>query len=1021
MSARVLVIGNGGREHTLAWKLAQSPHVKQVLVAPGNAGTADAGKITNSAVLASNHTILAQFCKDHNIGLVVVGSGSLLAAGIVDDLTAAGVRCFGPTAKAARLEASKKFAKEFMDRHGIPTARWKAFTDSHEACDFIGRVGTEFPALVVKTGGPCARDARVIVAASREEACQVARELMQSDVFGESEGVVMVEELLKGEEISCFCFSDGVASVAMPIARSQRRLLDGDLGPITGGMGAYCPAPKISEEVLKELRGGFLQHIIDSMKREGAAYIGILQVGIMLTESGMKVLNFKCCFSDPECQVILPLLQNDLYDVIQATLDGRLRARVPVWREDRAAVALVLASEGYPGDHVKGSEITGLLEPRGPGLEVFHSSTALRDGTVVTDGGRVLVVTAVGEDLASALAGAREASSAIRFPGATFRRDIGRPAADGTEGLREITPSWKAPGSVFLIFLDLFPADGQTEPRDEVLAGVFELKAAGYQSPVLVSRTRSIGPKIKIAQLCNKHDTIGHDVVAACVNDVLAQGAEPLFFLCHLTQGKLGVRIREEIHVGLREACEVAGCKLLGGEMSEEPGTHSPGEFEPVGFAVGAVERGQLLPQTESIVAGDVVIGVASSGLHCSGFGLVRKLVEVSSLCLSSPAPSACRGQTLGQLLLTPTRIYCRPLLPVLRSGRVKALAHITGGGLLENIPRVLPDKLGVQLDARRWRIPTVFSWLQYQGRLSEDEMARNFNCGIGAILVVQEDLAEQVLREVQRHEEEAWLIGSVVPRHEGASRFEVKNLSTALRTGHGQVREATALEESPLQDRPPKSKVRVAVLLSGAGPGLGALIALGKEPACCVQTALVISNKPGVRELREAALAGIPTRVIDHTLFGSRKEFDGTIDKVLKEFSIEVVGLAGFTRILSGPFLRKWNGKILDIYPSLSPSVQGRNVRNQERQAGDKLPGCTVRFLLEEAGTGAVILQEPVKVEAGDTEEALSIRVKETAGRAFPFALQLVASGAVRLGGDGKVSWEQGVLRQLPHLEKSS
>ncbi|XP_010209886.1 PREDICTED: trifunctional purine biosynthetic protein adenosine-3-like, partial [Tinamus guttatus] len=241
MTDRVLVIGSGGREHALAWKLAQSPHVNHVYVAPGNAGTADNGKISNSAVSISNHAALAQFCKDQEIRLVVVGPEVPLAAGIVDDLTAAGVRCFGPTAKAAQLESSKSFTKAFLDRHGIPTARWKSFTDPKAACTFIN--SANFPALVVKASGLAAGKG-VIVASNKEEACKAVAEIMQDKTFGMAGETVVVEELLEGEEVSCLCFTDGITVAPMPPAQDHKRLMDGDEGPNTGGMGAYSPAPQ---------------------------------------------------------------------------------------------------------------------------------------------------------------------------------------------------------------------------------------------------------------------------------------------------------------------------------------------------------------------------------------------------------------------------------------------------------------------------------------------------------------------------------------------------------------------------------------------------------------------------------------------------------------------------------------------------------------------------------------------------------------------------------------------------------
>nr|KAF6378168.1 phosphoribosylglycinamide formyltransferase [Myotis myotis] len=422
MAARVLVIGNGGREHTLAWKLAQSRHVKQVLVAPGNAGTADSGKISNTAISVSDHSALAQFCKEEDIEFVVVGPEAPLAAGIVGDLAAAGVRCFGPTAQAAQLESSKRFAKEFMDRHGIPTARWRAFTEPEEARGFI--LSADFPALVVKASGLAAGKG-VIVAESREEACRAVQEIMQDKAFGAAGETIVIEELLEGEEVSCLCFTDGRTVAPMPPAQDHKRLLEGDRGPNTGGMGAYCPAPQVSKDLLLKIKNAILQRTVDGMQQEGTPYTGVLYAGVMLTRDGPKVLEFNCRFGDPECQVILPLLKSDLYEVIQSTLDGLLCAAPPLWLENRAAITVVMASQGYPGDYAKGVEVAGIAEAQALGLEVFQAGTALKDGKVVTSGGRVLTVTAIRDTLVAALEGAKQGLAAIKFEGAVYRKDIG--------------------------------------------------------------------------------------------------------------------------------------------------------------------------------------------------------------------------------------------------------------------------------------------------------------------------------------------------------------------------------------------------------------------------------------------------------------------------------------------------------------------------------------------------------------------------------------------------------------------
>nr|XP_025964297.1 trifunctional purine biosynthetic protein adenosine-3-like isoform X2 [Dromaius novaehollandiae] len=1007
MADRVLVIGSGGREHALAWKLAQSPHVKQVFVAPGNAGTADNGKISNSAVLVSNHTIVTQFCKDHNIGLVLVGQEALLAAGIVDDLRAAGVRCFGPSAKAAQLESNTSFAKAFLDRHGIPTARWKAFTNPQEACRFI--TSTDFPARVVRARGPAARK-EVTIAASKEEACRAVQEIMQDRTFGE---MVVVEELLQGEELSCLCFTDGVTVALMPPAQAHKRLLDGDQGPNTGGMGAYCPVPQVPEVLLEKISDAILQHVIDSMRQEGTAYVGVLQTGLMLTKDGVKILNFKCQFGDPQCQVILPLLKNDFYEVIQATIDGKLCSFMPAWSENSTAVCVVMASTGYPGDYDKGMEVTGLLQAKQLGLQVFHAGTTLKDGRVVTSGGRVLSITAVKEDLMKALGEANRGVAAIRFKGATYRKDIGH------RGIRLLKQSLgliyreryvEAVTSDVLIHQpDTSIASGtRSGCHSEVrgFTGFFDLKASGYDDPILVSRTKGLGPKQQIAQACKKHDSIGQDLVAMCVNDMLTQGAEPLFFLSYFACGKLDVEVTQTIEEGMAEACKNAGCAFLGREVAEITGMYSSGEYDLAGFVVGAVERGQMHLGLQRADEEDVLIGLASSGIHGRGFSIIRKILLMSSIRYSSPAPGGCGGKTLGEILLTPAKMYSQSLLPVLRSGHVKAFAFIAEEGLLEGISRILPEHVSAVLDALSWKIPDIFCWLYKEGNLSEEEMAQTFNCGIGAVLVVQKELAQHVLKDIQRHEE-AWLIGKVVaPCHTG-SRIKVKNLLEALQLSSTQRLLNNADGESPHQPR--KNKVKVAVLISGTGTNLAALISYAKEPGSFAEVVLVISNKSGVEELRNAARAGIPTRVIDHKLYGSRSEFDSTIDRVLEEFSVELICLSGFMRILSSPFLRKWKGKILNASPSLFPPNKGGNVRQQAPQTGLKVTGCTVHFVLEESSPKAVIHQEPVSVKADDTEETLSERVKEAECRAFPIALQLVASGAVQLGADGKTCWKQG------------
>uniref|UniRef100_A0A8C5D2W4 Trifunctional purine biosynthetic protein adenosine-3 n=1 Tax=Gouania willdenowi TaxID=441366 RepID=A0A8C5D2W4_GOUWI len=995
MAERVLVVGGGGREHALAWKLAQSPQVQQVLVAPGNAGTADCGKIKNSEVSVSNHTILAQFCKDHHVGLVVIGPEVPLAAGIVDDLTAAGVPCFGPSAKAAQLEASKSFSKAFMERHHIPTARYGSFTDPQEACSYIRTA--DFPALVVKASGLAAGKG-VIVARDQDEACQAVMDIMKVTVNPEVIVIITVR---------CLCFSDGHAVSPMPPAQDHKRLQDGDLGPNTGGMGAYCPTPQVGEEMLQKIRETVLQRTVDGMREEGMPYVGVLYAGLMLTQQGPKVLEFNCRFGDPECEVLLPLLQSDLYEVIVNTMDGKLACSAPLWHQDSFAVTVVMASDGYPGSYKKGVEIRGLTQVQDMGVQVFHAGTTMKDSRVVSSGGRVLTVTAVRPSFEAALQAANHGVAAVGFPGAVFRRDIGHRAIAHLQRQRGLTykdsgVDIAAGNKLVEMIKPLAKATSRPGCNAELggFAGLFDLKAAGFVDPILVSGTDGVGTKLKIAQACKQHGGLGQDLVAMCVNDVLAQGAEPLFFLDYFSCGKLEVDVAAAVVGGIAKACEMSGCALLGGETAEMPGVYAPGEYDLAGFCVGAVERGALLPRLQDVTEGDQLIGVASSGIHSNGFSLVRKVLEKVQLSYSSNAPFGKPGQTLGDVLLTPTKIYSRLLLPLLRSGAVKAYAHITGGGLLENLPRVLPQELTAHLDASQWSIPPVFSWLHKEGGLSEEEMSRTFNCGLGAVLVVSSVDAPRVLREIKAHEE-AWIVGSLARKQPGSEPVLVCNLKQGL-LSDGNV----SSHELKIKQNGDRRRRRVGVLISGTGTNLQALMDQTSSPSSSAEIVLVISNRPGVQGLKRASLAGIQTRVVDHKLYGSRAEFDATIDRVLEEFKVELVCLAGFMRILTGMFVKKWNGKLLNIHPSLLPSFKGVNAQKQALQSGVRVSGCTVHFVAEEVDAGAIIVQEAVEVLSSDTEESLCERIRAAEHRAFPVAMELVCSGSVRLGEDGRIVW---------------
>ena len=425
----ILVIGNGGREHALAWKLAQSPRVTRVLVAPGNGGTALAGgKVSNAAVATDDIAGLKGLARAERVDLTVIGPEAPLAAGAVDAFQAAGLRCFGPTRAAAQLEASKAFSKAFMLRHGIPTARFAVFTSFDRALAYTQSV--DFP-IVIKASGLAAGKG-VLLPETAAEAEIALRQIMTERAFGAAGDEVVIEERLVGPEASLLALSDGRSVALMPAAQDHKRVFDGDLGPNTGGMGAYAPAPVMTAELIDEARRTVLKATIDGMRVEGTPYIGILYAGLMLTTGGIKVLEFNCRFGDPETQVILPLLADDLLDVFDACLDGTLDQWDVRWREG-ATATVVAASEGYPGPYPKGREITGLAEAEAlSDVAVFHAGTTLApDGRVLTDGGRVLAVTATDDTLPAALDRAYDAMGRIHFPGMHYRRDIGANARIG--------------------------------------------------------------------------------------------------------------------------------------------------------------------------------------------------------------------------------------------------------------------------------------------------------------------------------------------------------------------------------------------------------------------------------------------------------------------------------------------------------------------------------------------------------------------------------------------------------------
>ncbi|RVU78157.1 phosphoribosylamine--glycine ligase [Pantoea dispersa] len=418
---KILVIGNGGREHALAWKAAQSPLAETVFVAPGNAGTALEPALQNVAISATDIPALLAFAQQENIDLTIVGPEAPLVIGVVDAFRAAGLKIFGPTQAAAQLEGSKAFTKDFLARQQIPTAEYQNFTEVEPALAYLREKGAP---IVIKADGLAAGKG-VIVAMTLAEAEAAVQDMLAGNAFGDAGHRIVIEEFLDGEEASFIVMVDGDNVLPMATSQDHKRVGDGDTGPNTGGMGAYSPAPVVTDEIHQRVMDQIIWPTVNGMKAEGNTYTGFLYAGLMIDKAGQpKVIEFNCRFGDPETQPIMLRLQSDLVALCLAAVDGKLDQQQSQW-DPRPSLGVVLAAGGYPGDYNTGDQIHGLPLEDVPDGKVFHAGTALKDDLVVTSGGRVLCVTALGEDVAAAQKNAYALAQHISWNGSFCRNDIG--------------------------------------------------------------------------------------------------------------------------------------------------------------------------------------------------------------------------------------------------------------------------------------------------------------------------------------------------------------------------------------------------------------------------------------------------------------------------------------------------------------------------------------------------------------------------------------------------------------------
>ncbi|PSK41592.1 phosphoribosylamine-glycine ligase [Candidozyma pseudohaemuli] len=787
MSLNVLVVGNGGREHAISWRLAQSPLVLKIYVAPGNGGTSTSDdKVVNVPELSGSPKHfdgLQKFAVENNIGLVVPGPEQPLVDGISTVFTKVGIPVFGPSAKAATMEGSKAYSKTFMAKHNIPTAQFRNFTDVDAAREHIKQVDYK---IVLKADGIAAGKG-VLIPETKEEALAGLDEIMVAKNFGAAGDEIVIEEYLEGDELSILTITDGYSFFNLPTSQDHKRAGNGDTGLNTGGMGAYAPAPIATPEVLSKIDEKIIKPTIDGMRKDGFPMCGVLFTGIMLSPTKEpKVLEYNVRFGDPETQTVLPLLteDTDLAEVMLAAAEHRLDSVAIKTKPNTYSTTVVMAAGGYPEAYGKGDEISFKATPEN--TYIFHAGTAEKDGKVVTAGGRVIAATATASTLRESVDKAYVGVDTVSFNKKYNRTDIAHRAfrdADATAGGSTYAEAGVSVDNGNLL-VEQIKAKVKSTARKGAdsdiggFGGLFDLKAAGFEgeNTLLVAATDGVGTKLRIAQIMDIHDTVGIDLVAMNVNDLVVQGAEPLIFLDYFATGKLDVEVAAKFVSGVADGCVTAGCALVGGETSEMPGMYDVGHYDTNGTAVGAVHKDKILPKISAMKEGNLLIGLKSDGVHSNGFSLVRHIIDKAGLKYTNQAPWN-EKKTIGEELLVPTKIYVKQLLPSIQKDLLLGMAHITGGGLVENIPRALPKHLQARVDMSKWEVAEIFKWFGKQGRVPYEDLLKTFNLGIGMVLIVEQDKVDSVLSELKQAGEDAVVIGDLGAREGDAAGCVVNNI----------------------------------------------------------------------------------------------------------------------------------------------------------------------------------------------------------------------------------------------------
>nr|ADJ67785.1 bifunctional purine biosynthetic pathway protein [Ogataea methanolica] len=771
----VLVVGNGGREHALVWKLSQSPLVNHIYVAPGNGGTEGLKNVTTVPIGSSlkDFPDLVELAVRKDVKLVIPGPEQPLVDGISSYFTKIGIPVFGPSADAARMEGSKTFSKDFMKKYNIPTADYQNFTDYEEARKYIENTDKS---LVIKASGIAAGKG-VLIPTNKQEAFDAIKEIMVDKNFGDAGDEVVIEEFLEGDELSILCISDGYSFVDLPPAQDHKRIGDNDEGLNTGGMGAYSPAPIGTPKMLEEIRKNVLKPTIDGMRKEGYPMVGCLFVGIMVSPEGVpKVLEYNVRFGDPETQTVLPLLKTDLLELMLAAVEHRLDCIDFEIYENKSSTTVVMAAGGYPEAYNKGDEIT-VAATLPKDTFIFHAGTKSVDGKIVTAGGRVIASTAIADTLEEAVKKAYAGVDHVSFKGKYNRTDIAHRAfRDPSSASKKISITYEDAGvsvdagnQLVENIKKSVKSTARPGADSEIggFGGLFDLKAAGYTNisdTLIVAATDGVGTKLRIAQILGIHNTVGIDLVAMNVNDLVVQGAEPLMFLDYFATGHLDIKVTADFVEGVAAGCKLSGCALVGGETSEMPGMYAPGHYDTNGTAVGAVLKDEILPRLASMAEGDILLGIASDGVHSNGFSLVRKIIDTTGYEYTDAAPWK-PSSTIGKEVLIPTRIYVQQLLPSIKQKLILGLAHITGGGLVENIPRALPKHLTAVVDMNTWEVPAIFKWLGKTGGVPIKDILKTLNLGIGMVAIVKKENVEQTIKNLEAAGETVYTIGKLTSK----------------------------------------------------------------------------------------------------------------------------------------------------------------------------------------------------------------------------------------------------------------